>query len=114
IAEAHGAGYAETLTGFKWLATVGVDAEARGARLVLAYEQALGVSLGGVVPDKDGISAALALADLAARLKATGRGLGDALDDLARRHGAHVTVGRSLQLDEAAGDDVVQAALDRI
>lgn len=98
IAEAHGVSSEETLTGFKWLAPAMADARSRGLEPVLAYEQALGVMIGDAVLDKDGISAALALADLAARLRAAGRTLDDALDDLARAHGVHTTTGRSLRL----------------
>jgi phosphomannomutase len=98
IAAAHGAGYAETLTGFKWLARVATHAEQQGKRLVLAYEQALGVMIGDTVRDKDGLRAGLVLAELAAFLKARGWTLLDALDDLARRFGAHVTAGWSVRV----------------
>ncbi|HUG84571.1 MAG TPA: hypothetical protein VMM13_08390, partial [Euzebya sp.] len=119
IAAHHDAGYVETLTGFKWLSKAAEDLEESGGTMVLAYEQALGVSIGDVVRDKDGISAALTMADLAARLKADGRSLTDLLDDLSRRHGAHVTLGRSVLLDgaepgEADEVDLVQEALDRL
>lgn len=100
IAGAHGAGYVETLTGFKWLAAAAAAAEAEGRRMVLAYEQALGVMVGTAVRDKDGLSAALLVADLAARLKAQGRTLIDLLDDLARRHGLHLTGGVSVRLED--------------
>jgi phosphomannomutase len=112
IAEAHAVRYAETLTGFKWLAGVAADAEARGGRFVLAYEQALGVMVGDAVRDKDGISAALVVADLAAQLHAQDRTLGDALDDLARRFGVHATAGRSLRLEDDPA--VVAVVLDRL
>jgi len=98
IAEAHGAGYAETLTGFKWLAQVAARAREDGGRLALAYEEALGVMVGDAVRDKDGLSAALVLAELAAVLKAAGRTVEDALDDLARRFGVHATAGWSVRL----------------
>jgi len=45
----------------------------------------------GSVADKDGITASLRVAELAARLKAEGRSLLDALDDLDRRYGVHQT-----------------------
>lgn len=99
IAAAHGADYAETLTGFKWLAPVAEQAQAGGRRFVLAYEQALGVMIGDAVRDKDGIGAALLAATLAAGLKARGATVGDALDDLARHHGVHTTQGRSLAVE---------------
>ena len=101
IADDHNAEFVETLTGFKWLAKAVDDAVRRGVRPILCYEQALGVMLGDVVRDKDGITAALVVADLAARLAADNRTLRDVLDDLARRHGLHVTTGRSLVLTDS-------------
>jgi phosphomannomutase len=96
IAAAHGARYAETLTGFKWLVRA-------GAGLVYAYEEALGHCCDPeFVRDKDGISAAVLAADLAATLKAAGRTLLDALDDLAVRHGLHLTDQVSVRVDEPA------------
>jgi phosphomannomutase len=114
IAEAHGAAYAETLTGFKWLARVAADAEATGRRFVLAYEQALGYMVGDAVRDKDGLTAALAFADLAATLKSEGRMVGDALDDLARRFGVHATIGRAVRLEGPDSAGLVTTALERL
>ncbi|PXY32326.1 phospho-sugar mutase [Prauserella muralis] len=85
VAAARGARYAETLTGFKWLARAGDG-------LVFAYEEALGLCVDpGSVRDKDGIAAAVLACDLAATLKARGRTLFDAYDDLTVRHGLHRT-----------------------
>ncbi len=93
IAAAAGLGFAETLTGFKWIARV--------PDLVFGYEEALGYCVDpGDVRDKDGISAALLLAELAAGLKAEGRSLQDVLDDLARRHGVHGTDQLSVRVDD--------------
>jgi phosphomannomutase len=114
IAEAHGVGYAETLTGFKWLARAALQAAAAGGRMVLAYEQALGVMCGTAVLDKDGLSAALVLADMAAAFKAEGRDAAAALDELARRHGLHLTEGRSLRLEGPQADTIATAALLRL
>jgi phosphomannomutase len=94
IAEAHGAGHLETLTGFKWV----VRAPGPGQRFRFGYEEAIGYCVGGHVRDKDGISAALVLCELAASLRDEGRTLLDRLDDLARAHGAHVTAQRSLRV----------------
>ncbi|MGQ0838368.1 phospho-sugar mutase [Actinokineospora sp.] len=89
IAAKHGVRYDATLTGFKWLVRAGDGA---GTGLVYAYEEALGLCVDpDSVRDKDGISAAVLACDLAATLKAAGRGLTDALDDLALAHGVHVT-----------------------
>lgn len=84
IAASAGLGFAPTLTGFKWIS--------RTEGLVFGYEEALGYCVDPAhVRDKDGISAAVRVVDLAARLAAEGRTLVDALDDLARAHGLHVS-----------------------
>ncbi|ACZ22463.1 phosphomannomutase [Sanguibacter keddieii DSM 10542] len=84
IATAHGLDHASTLTGFKWISRVD--------GLVFGYEEALGYCVDPAqVRDKDGISAALRMVQLADTLKAQGRTLVDALDDLARAHGLHLT-----------------------
>jgi phosphomannomutase len=114
IAEHHAAAYVETLTGFKWLARAARDGESQGLRMVLAYEQALGVMIGTEVLDKDGLSAALVLAELAAALRAEGRTVADALDDLARRFGVHATDALSVPLDPEHGTELVVAALERL
>ncbi|WP_411284737.1 phospho-sugar mutase [Lapillicoccus sp.] len=84
MAAAAGVRHEETLTGFKWIARV--------PGLVYGYEEALGYCVAPqVVRDKDGVSAALFLAEMAAGLKAQGRTLLDVLDDLAVLHGVHAT-----------------------
>src|SRR4051812_2460855 len=96
VAAAHGARYAETLTGFKWIVR-------GGPGLVYGYEEALGYCVDpDAVRDKDGIAAAVLACDLAATLKAEGAGLPDRLDALAREHGVHATEGISLRMEPAA------------
>ncbi|WP_026549599.1 phospho-sugar mutase [Arthrobacter sp. Br18] len=82
IAAAAGIAHVQTLTGFKWIARV--------RNLAYGYEEALGYCVApGMVRDKDGISAALLLAELAAATKAGGRTLFDLLDDAFLAHGLH-------------------------
>ncbi|THE13515.1 phospho-sugar mutase, partial [Kocuria rosea] len=84
IAAAAGIAHQETLTGFKWIARV--------PGLAFGYEEALGYCVAPeVVRDKDGISAAAAVAVLADELRAQGRTLLDVLDDLALAHGLYAT-----------------------
>ncbi|KRD16837.1 phosphomannomutase [Mycobacterium sp. Root265] len=99
IAADYGAQHAETLTGFKWLAR----ATAPGAALLYAYEEAIGHCVDpDAVRDKDGISAAVMVCDLVAALRSRGRTVADALDDLARRHGVHLTSAVSRRVQDAA------------
>ncbi|PRY43769.1 phospho-sugar mutase [Umezawaea tangerina] len=105
IAKAQGARYAETLTGFKWLVRAGEG-------LVYAYEEALGHCVDpDAVTDKDGISAAVVACDLAATLKASGRTLLDALDQLSVEHGVHLTDQVSLRFTDLSRIDALMARL---
>ncbi|MEV6496163.1 phospho-sugar mutase [Streptomyces prunicolor] len=93
IAEKAGLPYEETLTGFKWIARV------EGLRY--GYEEALGYCVDpDGVRDKDGITAALLITELASELKAEGRDLLDLLDDLAVEHGLHATDQLSVRVED--------------
>ena len=107
IAAGHGADWAETPTGFKWI--MQARSQRLGHDLVLGYEDALGYAVGDAVRDKDGIGAALAMAELVAHLKAEGRTLPDLLDELHRRHGVHATGQRSVRFEAAPGDEPLMA-----
>ena len=103
IAAAHDADWIETLTGFKWIMQAHSQ-RAASHELVLGYEEALGYAVGDVVRDKDGIGAALVMAELVAALKSEERTLGDLLDGLHRRHGVHATGQRSVRFESAVGN----------
>ena len=108
IAEAHGSRSAETPTGFKWIMRGGT-AE---TPLVFGYEEALGYSVTpSVARDKDGISAALAVALLTAELKADGRTLLDRLDELAVEYGLFVTGQLSVRVEDLT---LISGAMERL
>jgi phosphomannomutase len=111
-AEAHGALHEETLTGFKWVVRPGIAHPER--TWVFGYEEALGFSVDGFVRDKDGIAAALVLADVVARLHAEGRTAWDRLDELAGRFGHHLTDGWSWRFDGAGAATRLAAAMARL
>ena len=87
MAAAAGRPYVETLTGFKWISR----AAPAGSQLGFGYEEALGYCIGDLVHDKDGITAAVELAEAVAALASEGRTVLDVLDDLAVAHGVHLT-----------------------
>ena len=95
IARALGARYEETLTGFKWIANRAMDLERSASpgsiEFVFGYEEALGYTAGDVVRDKDGISAAMLVAEVAAMSRARGRTILDELDAISRRYGLFVS-----------------------
>ena len=100
IAAAAGVRYAETLTGFKWIARAADGVP--GARFVFGYEEALGYAVGDVVRDKDGFGAALAMLRLAEGAKSAGRSVLDFYDDLERAHGVHLTSQLTLRTTDQA------------
>ncbi|WP_200301959.1 phospho-sugar mutase [Streptomyces adelaidensis] len=112
IAEKAGLPYEETLTGFKWIARV--------EDLRYGYEEALGYCVDPEgVRDKDGITAALLITELASELKearsgggsASGRTLLDLLDDIAVEHGLHATDQLSVRVEDLS---VIARAMERL
>jgi phosphomannomutase len=117
MAPALGAHYAETLTGFKWIATAAMELKAsRGYTFLFGFEEALGYSVGELVRDKDGIGAALLFTELCAFLKTRGRTVLDELDAIHARFGLHRSTQRSIVLPGSSGrariDDAMNALRD--
>jgi len=111
VAASYKAEFAETLTGFKWIADRALHHE--GA-FVMGYEEALGYACGEQVRDKDGISAGLLFCDLAARCKQQGISILDRLTKLYREHGLHLSAQRSLRLEGAKGASQIQALMEQL
>jgi len=96
--------FKETLTGFKWLAKV------KG--LTFGYEEALGYAVDAkTVNDKDGISAAITVAQIATDLATDGKTLLDLLDEIWARHGFHATEQISIRLSDLSKVDVILGRL---
>jgi phosphomannomutase len=99
MAAALGIEFRETLTGFKWIANAAVRyREDTGGRFVVGYEEALGYSVGELVRDKDGVSAAAMFAELTAWAKSRGETLAGRLEALYREYGLYLTEQLSLTL----------------
>jgi phosphomannomutase len=104
IAEHYNLEFKETLTGFKWLAKI------KG--LTFGYEEALGYAVDAkTVNDKDGISAAITLAQIATDLAADGKTLLDLLDEIWARHGFHATEQISIRLSDLSKVGVILGGL---
>ncbi len=107
MAAAHGVHHRETFTGFKWIADAAMKAE--NLRLVFAYEQALGYLVSNRPLDKDGLAAAVLLAEIAGLALAEGTTIEGRLDAIAATHGRHVTAERSIKMDPSSGSRLVRA-----
>ncbi|KAJ2781637.1 hypothetical protein H4R18_002739 [Coemansia javaensis] len=91
MAAKEGFFYADTLTGFKWMANELAALQARGYYVGLGYEEAIGYMVHDQVLDKDGITALGVFVQLAAALRAEGRLVGDYLEDLYAKYGYFVS-----------------------
>jgi len=104
IAQHYAIEFKETLTGFKWLAKI--------ENLSFGYEEALGYAVDPqTVNDKDGISAAIALAQIATDLATEGKTIVDLLDEIWARHGFHGTEQISLRLSDLSKVGVILGSL---
>lgn len=111
IARALGADYEETLTGFKWIANAALARAAKGAHFVFAYEEALGYAVGPAVHDKDGMGAAVAMADLAGWARARGATVADVLEEVAQKYGVYASLQRSVTLPGASGVTTIASVM---
>ncbi|MFA0079438.1 phospho-sugar mutase [Vibrio artabrorum] len=98
VAQSHGATYFQTLTGFKWLANIGMQLEDENSEFLFAYEEALGYTIGTQVRDKDGLSALVIFAQLVEELKSQGQTVWDLLAQISFEHGVHTNAQRSIAL----------------
>lgn len=106
MAAAHGVHSAETFTGFKWIGHTVLEQPQH--RFVFGYEQALGYLVTDRPLDKDGITAAVLLAEVAAIAEADGVTIEQRLDAIAATHGRHVMGERSIRMAPADGATAVQ------
>ena len=97
MAEFHGVESAVTLTGTKWIPRPAL--ERPDVRFLFGYEEALGYVVSSEIREKDGVAAALLMAEIAAGLAAEGRTIQDRLDDLALAYGLHYTGHLSIRLE---------------
>ncbi|MBV1841398.1 phospho-sugar mutase [Photobacterium ganghwense] len=102
VAEAAGAKYYQTLTGFKWLTNIAMQKQTGDNQFLFAYEEALGYTVGQTVWDKDGLSALVAFAQLTSELQTQGKTIWNRLEDIYREHGFYLNAQRSIALDPSS------------
>lgn len=109
MAKEAGVAYEVTLTGFKWIS------RAAGSRtLRFGYEEALGFAVDPMVADKDGMSAALALCQLAHTLAREGRTLLDRLDEIEGHFGVHAGAQVSIRAEGPRGLDAIAKKVEAL
>jgi phosphomannomutase len=109
MAPALGARCEETLTGFKWIAD---RALALPGPFLFGYEEALGYTVGTLVRDKDGVGAAVVMADLAAWCRSRGSSVLEYLEAVQRQHGLYVGAQHTVALPGATGAATLRAVME--
>jgi phosphomannomutase len=113
IARELGAAYDETLTGFKWIANRALERErAEGAAFLFGYEEALGYTVRTVARDKDGVGAALVVADMAAWCATRRQTLWGYLEEIQRRFGLFVASQKSFTFPGTEGASTIAHVMD--
>ncbi|MEY8388897.1 phospho-sugar mutase [Oscillospiraceae bacterium 38-13] len=88
VAEVNGLQCCDTFTGFKFLAEKKDQLESSGeGKVIFSYEESYGYMLGDYVRDKDAVTAALLLTEMAAWYASQGMTLADALAALYAKYG---------------------------
>ncbi len=114
IAKKLGARFETTLTGFKWLANRAMDLQKEGYTHVFAYEEALGYTAYDLVRDKDGVSAALMVAHLAAELLAKKSSVLTRLGEIALQYGLYASDQVNVTKTGAEGPREIAAIMNRL
>ncbi|MGC4113579.1 MAG: phospho-sugar mutase [Myxococcales bacterium] len=115
MARVLGVQYAETLTGFKWIANQAIAFEAkRKTDFVFGYEEALGYTIGVGVRDKDGISAAAVFAEMAAVCKSRGLTILQYLEQTYRKFGLFKSAQHNIVLPGATGAAQIKQMMERL
>uniref|UniRef100_A0A8P0PLP8 Phosphoglucomutase 2 like 1 n=1 Tax=Canis lupus familiaris TaxID=9615 RepID=A0A8P0PLP8_CANLF len=91
IALKEGFHFEETLPGFKWIGSRIKDLLANGKEVLFAFEESIGFLCGTSVLDKDGVSAAVVAAEMAAYLETKNITLKQQLIKVYEKYGYHIS-----------------------
>ncbi len=94
----------DVLTGFKNIAAIPNEYDTtKEKNYVMGYEESIGYNIGTFVRDKDGVTTAMMLVELAAYYKKQGKTLVDVLESFYEKYGYYLDKTISLTLEGAAG-----------
>ena len=112
VAEKHGVSCYDTFTGFKFMAEKkgALEAEGKG-KVFFSYEESFGYMLGDFTRDKDAVSAALLLTEMAAWYANQGMTLFDALETLFETYGYYEEETLNLVMPGLSGMETMKALM---
>lgn len=89
MAMKHGFKYVETLPGFKHTANLAAQMKSENFEILFGFEDSIGFMYGDMVLDKDGISAAVVVAQIADHYRKYNKNLSQVLDEIYLSYGYH-------------------------
>ena len=88
VCEANGVHFEDTFTGFKFMAErIATWEAAKSYQYIFAFEESYGYMVGDYVRDKDAVTAAMLVAEMAAHYSMEGKTLLDAMNELYEKYG---------------------------
>lgn len=114
ICKKYGVEMISVLTGFKNICELSNRyALTKEKTYVLGYEESVGYNIGTFVRDKDGVTAAVMFAEMAAYYKKLGKTLYDVLEDLFKEFGYYKEKGISIVLEGEAGQQRIARMMEQ-
>ncbi|XP_070826719.1 glucose 1,6-bisphosphate synthase [Chaetodon trifascialis] len=91
FARIEGFCFEETLPGFKWIGNRIHELSKTGSSVIFSFEESIGFLCGSLAPEKDGVSAAVVVAEMAAYLHNKDLSLNRQLHNIYQTYGYHVS-----------------------
>jgi phosphoglucomutase len=115
VAESYGAECYDTFTGFKYMAElIKKFEETGGPEVVFSFEESFGYMPGTDVRDKDGVSASMLIAEMAAYHISRGGGVMPALEELWRKFGFYDERTRNILMEGVEGQERIRAIMQSL
>lgn len=109
VAESYGIEVMSVLTGFKNICAIAnMYEESKEKNYIFGYEESIGYNIGTFVRDKDGVSSALMLTEMAGYYKKQGKTLIDVLEELFKQFGYYKEKGISVVLEGMEGQQRIK------
>lgn len=114
IAKNHGLSVENTLTGFKFIGDKAQQLVDEGVQVLFAFEESIGYMPGSYLRDKDGIGAAILVAEMTGHYFGRGQTLLDRLEELYLEYGYYMEDTMSIYLEGQEGKAQMDELMQQI
>lgn len=115
ITDRYGVELIDVLTGFKYIAdTIKEHEEAGDMNFVFGFEESYGYLVGDYARDKDGVSASLLIAEMAAWYQTRGMSLCDMMRELYAKYGIHKEWVKNVYFEGSDGAEKIKSIMEKV